>query len=377
MALGPLLLFLNEKYMWQDTTLILTGIILNCAVCCALYRPLKPTKAQQDSFEQTLAQHMQSAEEDLCRPKPVEDDSARSRSSSITSDAMSDLFTLENSSVRSMKRDRFSRQRWFSERVDDDVSLDSMPPMLFRKCSLPPETIMNRMKNVKRITRHSITKINRPLNRKDIFLSMASISTLDKMTVPGKTTTEPAEVSTSVMEHVTVEPENLWETLKRTLADLLDTSLLLSPTYIAFVLQSGLVCFASMIPFIYLPPQAMSLGYAEKETTLLITYIGAVNIAGRVSCGYISDKPNIDPLSVQNVTVLLAGIATVLLPFAKLYWLLILYCAFFGLALASFYALRTIVCVNLLGIEKLTNAFGISLIFYGIAGLFGSPTAGK
>lgn len=44
---------------------------------------------------------------------------------------------------------------------------------------------------------------------------------------------------------------------------------------------------------------------------------------------------------------------------------------------AAFIALRSIVLVELLGIQKLTNAFGLTSLFQGIAVLIGSPLAGK
>jgi len=43
---------------------------------------------------------------------------------------------------------------------------------------------------------------------------------------------------------------------------------------------------------------------------------------------------------------------------------------------ASYIALRSIVIVELLGIQKLTNAFGLSALFQGIACVLGSPLSG-
>lgn len=56
---------------------------------------------------------------------------------------------------------------------------------------------------------------------------------------------------------------------------------------------------------------------------------------------------------------------------------LILYSFSFGLACACLSALRSIIVVDLLGLEKLTNAFGIILLLQGIAAVIGSPLAGK
>lgn len=49
---------------------------------------------------------------------------------------------------------------------------------------------------------------------------------------------------------------------------------------------------------------------------------------------------------------------------------------FFFVFSAAFASLRSILLVELLGLEKLTNAFGLLLLFQGIAALVGSPVAG-
>lgn len=48
---------------------------------------------------------------------------------------------------------------------------------------------------------------------------------------------------------------------------------------------------------------------------------------------------------------------------------------FFSLFAACFASLRSILVVELLGLEKLTNAFGILLLFQGVAAMLGTPIA--
>jgi hypothetical protein len=43
---------------------------------------------------------------------------------------------------------------------------------------------------------------------------------------------------------------------------------------------------------------------------------------------------------------------------------------------ACFASLRSILIVELMGLDKLTNAFGLLLLFQGIAAAIGSPVAG-
>lgn len=44
---------------------------------------------------------------------------------------------------------------------------------------------------------------------------------------------------------------------------------------------------------------------------------------------------------------------------------------------ACFASLRSIIVVELMGLEKLTNAFGLLMMFQGIAAIVGVPIAGK
>lgn len=43
---------------------------------------------------------------------------------------------------------------------------------------------------------------------------------------------------------------------------------------------------------------------------------------------------------------------------------------------ACFSALRSIIAVDLMGLDKLTNAFGILMLFQGLAAVIGAPIAG-
>jgi MFS family permease len=49
---------------------------------------------------------------------------------------------------------------------------------------------------------------------------------------------------------------------------------------------------------------------------------------------------------------------------------------FFGIAIAGYISLTSIILVDLLGLEKLTNAFGLLILFRGAAAIFGTPIAG-
>lgn len=58
------------------------------------------------------------------------------------------------------------------------------------------------------------------------------------------------------------------------------------------------------------------------------------------------------------------------------FWGLAFYATVFGFTIGAYVGLTSVVLVDLLGLERLTNAFGLLLLFQGIASLIGPPFAG-
>ena len=53
------------------------------------------------------------------------------------------------------------------------------------------------------------------------------------------------------------------------------------------------------------------------------------------------------------------------------------YCAIFGVTSGAYVGLTSVVLVDLLGLDKLTDAFGLLLLFQGVASVIGPPIIGK
>ena len=66
-----------------------------------------------------------------------------------------------------------------------------------------------------------------------------------------------------------------------------------------------------------------------------------------------------------------------LIPFGTSFLHYAIYCVFFAIGVACFGALRSIIVVEIFGLEKLTSAFGILLLYMGIAAFVGPSFAGK
>jgi len=82
--------------------------------------------------------------------------------------------------------------------------------------------------------------------------------------------------------------------------------------------------------------------------------------------------------------VLISALKILLLTYLLTYYCAVLWCSFntvnsFFVSFvytAAFITLRPIIMVELLGIQQLTNAYGLSCLFLGVAYVVGSPISG-
>ena len=69
----------------------------------------------------------------------------------------------------------------------------------------------------------------------------------------------------------------------------------------------------------------------------MLSIIGIANTIARVLCGWISDQPWADCLIINNVALIMGGVATILCPFCFNYGLLATYSAVFGSGIGKCY----------------------------------------
>ncbi|KAL4229058.1 hypothetical protein ACF0H5_012096 [Mactra antiquata] len=160
------------------------------------------------------------------------------------------------------------------------------------------------------------------------------------------------------------------------LRDTFDTSLMKSPTFVMYVASCFLCTIGFFVPFIYIPDIAMEHGMTSSQSAWIISSIGIINTVARIVVGWVSDKPWADSILINTAALILTGVITIFVPYYKIYPLYILYAVLFGFGIAVFVSLRSIIIVELLGIDKLTNSFGLLILCQGLSTFIGSPIAG-
>ncbi|CAG5118330.1 unnamed protein product [Candidula unifasciata] len=223
-----------------------------------------------------------------------------------------------------------------------------------------------------------------PLHRKDIFYS-GSLQNIPMYrsqpdvyiaTVAGSHGVE-VKIVSEKGEKKAAGCLDLSEEFRTTMKDMLSVSLLKNPVFLMFAFSNFFTSIGFNMPFIFLPDRAKLAGIDEDKAALLLSVIGIANTAGRVIFGFLSDRPWVNRLMLYNTALTICGVATALSPvFGGDYTLMVVYAAVFGVFIGVYVSLTSVVLVDLLGLEYLTNSFGLLLLFQGAATFVGPPIAG-
>jgi MFS family permease len=112
-----------------------------------------------------------------------------------------------------------------------------------------------------------------------------------------------------------------------------------------------------------------------KDASYLISLIALANTFGRITFGFIADNPKLNRLVVYSCCLTSCGIATSIVGFFDEFRSLAIYAMVFGFTTGAFVVLTSVIVVDILGLEKLANGFGLVLFFQGTPTFFGQPAA--
>ncbi|XP_031627807.1 monocarboxylate transporter 14-like [Contarinia nasturtii] len=157
---------------------------------------------------------------------------------------------------------------------------------------------------------------------------------------------------------------------------LLSLELLKDPVFILFAVSDFTNALGYYIPFFCIVDHATELNISKDQASYLLSIIGIANTLSRLIMGYISDKSWVDRLWLYNISLVICGLATVASVLCTNFYELSIYAAVFGFSIGAYVALRSVILVDLIGLEKLNNAFGLLMLIEGIATFIGPPLVG-
>lgn len=130
------------------------------------------------------------------------------------------------------------------------------------------------------------------------------------------------------------------EAVRRTLATMLDMSLLKSPSFMLLAISGFLCMMGFFVPFMYLKSRAAENGWDKNDGAFLISAIGISNTVARILCGFLSSLESVDANLLSNIAITLGGVTTILSGFAITPFVQFSYALIFGLAIGESSSLK-------------------------------------
>lgn len=397
---APIITVLLREYGWRGSLVIIAGIVLECTIFGALFRPLE--------YESTTEKNRSKIGNSEIHLK----NTSAALDLHISDVNLKHLGSESTNMHRPRSMGHFATPRTtFAEPNGNIINGKLKNNKEVARLAASQPLLMTSMHHDAGRKYSSQSHLRGPIYKPDIFYqgSLMNIpSYRSKLSLRASGEDELLERRPPTRRYSKVsEPEEKTticgivcspET-KDTLREMLDFSLFKDVIFILFVVSNFLTSIGFNIPYVYIVSRARALDLTHNEASMLLSIIGVANTVGRIILGYISDKPWVNRLWVYNVCLTLCGVgkfmmplnlikinsnfffnylpATALSAFCMNFFTLSIYASVFGFTIGAYVGLTSVILVDLLGLDKLTNAFGLLLLFQGIASFIGPPIGGN
>lgn len=433
---APLMEYSINEYGWRGALIIISGIVLNIVVCGALYRPLEFTPDQKrqralEAFEKKSRSLSRASLLSISHPSRH-----NSETDSVNDSKESTAKTTEQWSYSQIHLPTYSQhtaipqalleisrrngsnlqqliQQYVNnltletqtDKTEDSLGVNNTDKIVFAGANMadgvqagssysvcPPVETVELEDNVD--NRTDVWKLQQkrrakmryveclPMYRKDLFYRG------NLMRLPGskfKTASCPVLFINTFQEEEEISEEDSSQCfkilrfskhVKKFLRMMVDCSLFFNSLFMLYAVSNFILYFWYDVPYVFVTNRAIENGISETNATFIISILGIVNTVGQIVYGLIGDQP-INLTLFYGMSIILAGLSVLLVPLFSDYISQCVLSASYGLFISANYALSTVILVEFLSIDKLTNAYGLTMLMQGLANLLGPPVAGE
>ena len=158
---------------------------------------------------------------------------------------------------------------------------------------------------------------------------------------------------------------------------LLELSLFRNFAFTALCIQIFLFTLSFNSTFVFLPALAQEKGISPILGAYLVSILGFFDMIARIVMSTLLDLKRVKPyrLLIYNGVMFVTFFVSIVIPSATKYWQFALICGLYGTLSGTYISQKSVVVVDVLGVEKLSSSFGLLLLFQGMSALVG-PTVG-
>ncbi len=159
----------------------------------------------------------------------------------------------------------------------------------------------------------------------------------------------------------------------------LDLSLLLDPNFLTFAIAQLLLTQSYMGGQMLVPALAESRGVSKYKAVFLLSYMGIADTISRVTSGILFDVTSIRRYRVHIYNAIIFSTSLTYYAWSLSYQYIWLSVAtiMHGLLNGALVSQRAVVAADILGIERLSSSFGLTIFLQGIGVMIGPLISGK
>ncbi|XP_015114144.1 monocarboxylate transporter 12 [Diachasma alloeum] len=348
LVFAPFIEYLIGEFGWRGAMLIASALVLNCIIFGIMFRPLEPVRKIMDIPMMELTKPEEPATLKVPQTNGLSANGF-ARPHSVTNVNHTKYHLVPGNEETNLMRIALSQPVLISKTGHVHRSRDFGSGLMHRKDILYQRSIEN------------IRKRSASLGCRDLHVALrGSLSSL-----PNGIDEKQGQNNNS--KHT--KPLSAFQ-------QMLQLSLLKDSVFLLFVFSNFCTSIGFNVPYVYIIGLAEGVQISRESASYLLSVIGIANTVGRIVLGYVSDKSWINRLVVYNICLTICGVATVLGAFCPSYTWFVIYASVYGFTAGAYVGLTSVILVDLLGLDLLTNAFGLLLLFQGFASLLGPPIAG-
>ncbi|KAL6261285.1 hypothetical protein P5V15_008807 [Pogonomyrmex californicus] len=385
-VLPPLLQYLLDCFGYRGAVLIMGAITLNTLVCGLLYHPVEqhmkivPLDEGIDNealfLDEPIGGKEESAEkagEDV----KLNDDKAMCKFSDLSHNMES---TSEKVFYESEKEDYKNDTvlRFRSDVVKDEDSRREETPQ--KNISHVNEFCMTTRPNPTREDGDVLSNDTQNLSRRGSVVTEENNKSQLNFSKVATNLKEDSKIRVEESRQSDVRSKSIKTSEKHEIkskkAPFFDLSVLRDPIYLVILISNSTSAISNTNFMILLPSYAIAEGFDRNSSALLLSIVSALDLIGRIGGASLSDIDFVPKYYYFVGGLGTSGIALALLPMATSYTMLSFFCGLFGLSSGMYIGITTVILADMLGTEKLSSSYGISLFVNGVLQLVGPPVCG-